>query len=195
MNKLGQLYFDAAGGNHNAVVFITAFHAYCHAIDDLIDGDVPFTPEAFMDVLMQANSLYSTPFYIDNWFRLQPVIAQLVSGLRAPKSREGYEAIGGGSPLRKITEEQAGAPQPPPSSTAAGAPPSCGDIYLGTRARCTLHARPNSRRDVRTHGPRLGLELEPNMHACCRAGPAGIHMHAHTPARAGARSSGLRPGP
>lgn len=27
--------------------------------------------------------------------------------LRAPKSREGYEAIGGGSPLRRITEEQA----------------------------------------------------------------------------------------
>lgn len=38
---------------------------------------------------------------------LQPVIAQLVSTLRAPKSREGYEAIGEGSPLRKITQEQA----------------------------------------------------------------------------------------
>jgi hypothetical protein len=62
VNKLGQLYFDAAGGNHNAVVFITAFHAYCHAIDDLIDGDVAFSPEA-----------------IENWFRLQPVIAQITS--------------------------------------------------------------------------------------------------------------------
>ncbi len=40
---------------------------------------------------------------------LQPAIAQLVSTLRAPKSREGYEAIGGGSPLRRITEEQAAA--------------------------------------------------------------------------------------
>jgi ferrochelatase len=40
---------------------------------------------------------------------LQPAIAQLVSTLRAPKSREGYESIGGGSPLRRITEEQAGA--------------------------------------------------------------------------------------
>ena len=38
---------------------------------------------------------------------LQPAIAQLVSTLRAPKSREGYEAIGGGSPLRRITQEQA----------------------------------------------------------------------------------------
>lgn len=40
---------------------------------------------------------------------LQPVIAQLVSIARAPKSREGYEAIGGGSPLRRITEDQASA--------------------------------------------------------------------------------------
>ena len=40
---------------------------------------------------------------------LQPAIAQLVSSLRAAKSREGYEAIGGWSPLRRITEEQAAA--------------------------------------------------------------------------------------
>jgi Ferrochelatase len=40
---------------------------------------------------------------------LQPLIAQLISALRTPKSREGYEAIGGGSPLRRITEEQAAA--------------------------------------------------------------------------------------
>ncbi|KAL4447852.1 hypothetical protein ABPG75_005071 [Micractinium tetrahymenae] len=38
---------------------------------------------------------------------LQPAIAQAISTLRAPKSKEGYEAIGGGSPLRRITEEQA----------------------------------------------------------------------------------------
>ncbi|KAI8475008.1 MAG: ferrochelatase-domain-containing protein [Monoraphidium minutum] len=40
---------------------------------------------------------------------LQPLIAYLISGLRAPKSAEGYEAIGGGSPLRRITDEQAAA--------------------------------------------------------------------------------------
>ncbi len=38
---------------------------------------------------------------------LQPAIAQAISTLRAPKSKEGYQAIGGGSPLRRITEEQA----------------------------------------------------------------------------------------
>jgi hypothetical protein len=40
---------------------------------------------------------------------LQPAIAQLASTLRASKSQEGYAAIGGGSPLRRITEEQAAA--------------------------------------------------------------------------------------
>ena len=40
---------------------------------------------------------------------LQPVLAQLISTLRAPKSSEGYKKIGGGSPLRRITQEQANA--------------------------------------------------------------------------------------
>eukprot|EP00195_Chlamydomonas_chlamydogama_P010576 CAMPEP_0202902352 /NCGR_PEP_ID=MMETSP1392-20130828/16804_1 /ASSEMBLY_ACC=CAM_ASM_000868 /TAXON_ID=225041 /ORGANISM="Chlamydomonas chlamydogama, Strain SAG 11-48b" /LENGTH=441 /DNA_ID=CAMNT_0049589101 /DNA_START=343 /DNA_END=1668 /DNA_ORIENTATION=+ len=38
---------------------------------------------------------------------LQPFLAQAISMSRAPKSSEGYKAIGGGSPLRKITEDQA----------------------------------------------------------------------------------------
>lgn len=37
---------------------------------------------------------------------LQQPLAKLISVLRAPKSKEGYAAIGGGSPLRKITDEQ-----------------------------------------------------------------------------------------
>ncbi|OIT27558.1 ferrochelatase-1, chloroplastic [Nicotiana attenuata] len=40
---------------------------------------------------------------------LQRPLAQLISVLRAPKSKDGYAAIGGGSPLRKITDEQASA--------------------------------------------------------------------------------------
>jgi ferrochelatase len=40
---------------------------------------------------------------------LQPLLASVIAGLRAPKSAEGYEAIGGGSPLRRITDEQAAA--------------------------------------------------------------------------------------
>eukprot|EP00250_Pteridium_aquilinum_P002661 c12885_g1_i1 orf=251-1678(-) len=37
----------------------------------------------------------------------QQPIARFISVVRAPKSKEGYSAIGGGSPLRKITEDQA----------------------------------------------------------------------------------------
>ncbi|KAG4151428.1 hypothetical protein ERO13_D04G064100v2 [Gossypium hirsutum] len=40
---------------------------------------------------------------------LQWPLAKLTSVLRAPKSEKGYAAIGGGSPLRKITDEQANA--------------------------------------------------------------------------------------
>jgi len=32
---------------------------------------------------------------------LQPVVATIISTLRAPKSSEGYKSIGGGSPLRR----------------------------------------------------------------------------------------------
>ena len=40
---------------------------------------------------------------------LQSPLAALLSNSRAPKSREAYESIGGGSPLRRITDEQADA--------------------------------------------------------------------------------------
>ena len=40
---------------------------------------------------------------------LQPLVATIISTLRAPKSSEGYKSIGGGSPLRRITQEQADA--------------------------------------------------------------------------------------
>lgn len=40
---------------------------------------------------------------------LQKPIASFISTARAPKSKEGYAAIGGGSPLRRITNEQADA--------------------------------------------------------------------------------------
>lgn len=37
------------------------------------------------------------------------MVLQVISTLRAPKSSEGYRAIGGGSPLRAITLQQADA--------------------------------------------------------------------------------------
>lgn len=38
---------------------------------------------------------------------LQKPLAQFISVVRAPKSKEGYASIGGGSPLRQITDAQA----------------------------------------------------------------------------------------
>ncbi|KAK1296165.1 hypothetical protein QJS10_CPB15g00078 [Acorus calamus] len=38
---------------------------------------------------------------------LQKPLAQFISVVRAPKSKEGYASIGGGSPLRRITDQQA----------------------------------------------------------------------------------------
>jgi len=67
-------------------------------------------PETLEDVQPFLYNLFADPDIIrlpPSAQFLQPAIAQLVSTLRASKSKEGYEAIGGGSPLRKITQEQA----------------------------------------------------------------------------------------
>ncbi|TXG66350.1 hypothetical protein EZV62_007625 [Acer yangbiense] len=59
---------------------------------------------------------------------LQWPLAKLISVLRAPKSREGYASIGGGSPLRKITNEQADA-----LKTALKAKNLTANVYVGMR--------------------------------------------------------------
>ncbi|CAL1368263.1 unnamed protein product [Linum trigynum] len=67
-------------------------------------------PETLHDVQPFLFNLFADPDIIrlPRPFQfLQKPLAQLISVLRAPKSKEGYAAIGGGSPLRKITDEQA----------------------------------------------------------------------------------------
>lgn len=69
-------------------------------------------PDTLHDVQPFLFNLFADPDIIrlPRLFRfLQRPLAQLISFLRAPKSKEGYAAIGGGSPLRKITDEQANA--------------------------------------------------------------------------------------
>ena len=69
-------------------------------------------PETLEDVQPFLYNLFADPDIIRlpaSVQFLQPLIANLISMVRTPKSREGYEAIGGGSPLRAITEEQADA--------------------------------------------------------------------------------------
>ncbi|KAK8466448.1 hypothetical protein PHAVU_008G096000 [Phaseolus vulgaris] len=67
-------------------------------------------PETLNDVQPFLFNLFADPDIIrlPRLFRfLQRPLAKLISVLRAPKSKEGYAAIGGGSPLRKITNDQA----------------------------------------------------------------------------------------
>ncbi|XP_023546547.1 ferrochelatase-2, chloroplastic isoform X1 [Cucurbita pepo subsp. pepo] len=67
-------------------------------------------PDTLDDVQPFLYNLFADPDIIrlPRLFRfLQEPLAKLISTFRAPKSKEGYASIGGGSPLRKITDEQA----------------------------------------------------------------------------------------
>ncbi|CAN6714648.1 unnamed protein product [Malus baccata var. baccata] len=67
-------------------------------------------PETLDDVQPFLFNLFADPDIIrlPRLFRfLQKPLAQFISVLRAPKSKEGYASIGGGSPLRRITDAQA----------------------------------------------------------------------------------------
>lgn len=67
-------------------------------------------PETLEDVQPFLYNLFADPDIIrlPRLLRfLQQPLAKFISMMRAPKSMEGYASIGGGSPLRRITEEQA----------------------------------------------------------------------------------------
>ncbi|KAM1160718.1 hypothetical protein ACFX19_034291 [Malus domestica] len=67
-------------------------------------------PDTLDDVQPFLFNLFADPDIIrlPRLFRfLQKPLAQFISALRAPKSKEGYASIGGGSPLRRITDAQA----------------------------------------------------------------------------------------
>ncbi|MCG9890047.1 MAG: ferrochelatase [Thermosynechococcaceae cyanobacterium MS004] len=69
-------------------------------------------PEQLSDVRPFLYNLFSDPEIIRLPFRwLQKPLAWFISTSRAQKSQENYRQIGGGSPLRRITEEQASALQ------------------------------------------------------------------------------------
>jgi len=71
-------------------------------------------PETLDDVQPFLYNLFADPDIIrlpSQIAFLQSPLAWLISNFRASKSREGYETIGGGSPLRRITDEQASALQ------------------------------------------------------------------------------------
>ena len=66
-------------------------------------------PETLEDVQPFLYNLFADPDIIrlpENLKFLQKPLATVISMTRAGKSAEGYKAIGGGSPLRHITEDQ-----------------------------------------------------------------------------------------
>ncbi|XP_065849105.1 ferrochelatase-2, chloroplastic [Euphorbia lathyris] len=88
-------------------------------------------PETLNDVQPFLFNLFADPDIIrlPRLFQfLQRPLAQLISTLRAPKSKEGYASIGGGSPLRKITDDQAQAIR-----MALEAKGMAANIYVGMR--------------------------------------------------------------
>ncbi|PKA57624.1 Ferrochelatase-2, chloroplastic [Apostasia shenzhenica] len=67
-------------------------------------------PETLEDVQPFLFNLFADPDIIrlPKLFRfIQEPLAQFIAFVRAPKSKEGYASIGGGSPLRQITDAQA----------------------------------------------------------------------------------------
>jgi len=88
-------------------------------------------PETLADVRPFLYNLFADPDIIRlpaavAW--LQRPIALLISSLRAPKSAAAYESIGGGSPLRQITDDQARALKK--SLATVGQPV---EVYVGMR--------------------------------------------------------------
>lgn len=86
-------------------------------------------PEQLGDVRPFLFNLFSDPEIIRLPFPwLQGPLAWLISTLRSQKSQENYRQIGGGSPLRQITEEQAQALESCLSRKGAEA-----KVYIGMR--------------------------------------------------------------
>ena len=64
-------------------------------------------PETLEDVYPFLLNLFSDPDIFRVPRLIQPLLARIIARRRAPKSQEYYRQIGGGSPLRKITDAQA----------------------------------------------------------------------------------------
>ena len=71
-----QLVEKAANGSLEAARFLVAWHHYCHALDDVVDGDT--LAVTIIDVGRWANDLYSTPFYQRHHAILGPLV-QLIT--------------------------------------------------------------------------------------------------------------------
>ena len=86
-------------------------------------------PETLNDVRPFLYNLFSDPEIIRIKSNLlRKMLAWLISSVRQGKSRDLYRQIGGGSPLRRITEDQAAA-----LSTALSSRGKAANVYVGMR--------------------------------------------------------------
>src|SRR4051812_17259293 len=89
-------------------------------------------PENLKDVKPFLYRLFSDPEIIRvKWSPLRKTIAYLIATLREKKSQGYYSQIGGGSPLRRLTEEQGKALQEELKKRGASA-----TVFVGM---CTWH--------------------------------------------------------
>jgi hypothetical protein len=64
-------------GNPGAADWLQKWHAYCHAVDDLIDE--ARGPESLLEVLAQAADLYAHPFWLANCIHLRPLVVAITN--------------------------------------------------------------------------------------------------------------------
>lgn len=60
--EIEAIYRAAAAGDEPAYTFLKRWNFYCHRIDDLIDNAVK-SPDELLGLLIDANLLYSHPYY------------------------------------------------------------------------------------------------------------------------------------
>ena len=94
-NNNDKVFFGRDARDAKAGVSLTSFSLKCL----LTDPSYVFSPSSLRLRTNESNETDGLQF-------LQQFVATLVSKSRAPKSKEAYESIGGGSPLRRITDEQ-----------------------------------------------------------------------------------------
>lgn len=70
-----------AHGNVEAAEFLCLWSRYCHAVDDVVDGDTK-DAEGIISAFAQAPLVYGHPFYLEHMSALR-VVALLVSNMYA----------------------------------------------------------------------------------------------------------------
>ena len=94
-NNNDKVFFGRDARDAKSGVSLLSFSLKCFSTDP----SYVFSPSSLRLRTNESNETDGLQF-------LQQFVATLVSKSRAPKSKEAYESIGGGSPLRRITDEQ-----------------------------------------------------------------------------------------